>query len=189
MNRVKNPRTSRRLTAWAVSLCLLGVGIGAWAYATEGNLLDPVRGVFSIKAQDPFDGHKWHAIEQTWPGTIVFKAADKSVVLSPLGAPQIKGTYSYEIKRVVGQGLQAAKLIEGTLRMTNTLGQVSESNFKLEDGNKLSLVYTSGQRPEQYSRLTEEEAQNQVERLEQMLRSGDVDGFQLSPALRQSLNN
>lgn len=173
-------RKRRPLVAALASMAALvaiGAAITLHPKGQELAWLDPIRSAFAIAEYDPFEEHAWHAMGSTWPGTIKFNGKDKTVLLSPMGAPEINGTYSYEIKHASSRNLRAAKLIEGTLRMTNTIGQVSESNFRMEDGSRLLLSYTSGQRPEEYARLSGQDVANQKAQLERMLKEGKVKPF------------
>lgn len=137
--------------------------------------------------QDPFSLHEWHAIDQTWPGTVKFTSLDKRVVLSPMGSPEIKGRYRYEIRHSSSNNLRAAKVVEGTLIMTSDAGPVSRSSFRIEDGRFLTLTYDSGQRPEKYQRLTPREVQAQKKLLQDQLIHGKTKPLTLPPGLRQHI--
>jgi hypothetical protein len=70
-----------------------------------------------------------------------------------------------------------AKVVEGSLKMTNTLGQTSASTFRIEatdKGRVLRLTYTSGQRPENYILMSEADETQERARLDRMLRSGEL---------------
>lgn len=114
-----------------------------------------------VKVVDPFDLHSWHATGSTWPGSIEFDAKTKSVVLRPVGAQEIKATYSFEIKHASSVNLAAAKTIKGELSMVNENGQKSDSEFQIQDGKYLTLIYKTGQRPEEYVRMNEKDAAEQ----------------------------
>lgn len=117
--------------------------------------------------KDPFAGDTWHAVEGTWPGTLVFVADKNAVTLSPVGATPMKATYSYTVKP------SSTGVVEGTLRMTNTAKQVSDSTFRIE-GKKLTLMYADGQRPEQYVRMTAQEEEAEKARLQKMISEGRI---------------
>lgn len=124
-----------------------------------------------IKLQkDPLAGDVWHADAQagTWPGTLVFDAAKKSVTLAPVGASPMDATYSYTVKPS-----STGKVVEGTLRMTNSAKQVSNSTFRIE-GKVLTLMYASGQRPETYVRMTPQEEAAEMARLKKMISEGRI---------------
>lgn len=118
---------------------------------------------------DPFAKDTWHAVDQTWPGTIKFDTKSRKVVLEPVGAPAINATYSYTVKRPFGVG---NKVATGTLKMTNTQGQVSESEFKLEDNKYLTLTYKGGPTPERYVCMSKAEEEAERARLEKAMKSG-----------------
>lgn len=124
-----------------------------------------------IKLQkDPLAGDVWHADAQagTWPGTLTFDAKKKSVTLAPVGATAMEATYSYTVKPS-----STEKVIEGTLRMTNSAKQVSNSTFRIQ-GKVLTLMYASGQRPETYVRMTPQEEAAEMARLQKMISEGRI---------------
>ncbi len=146
------------------------VGVLAAGYALAQRLTPP--------SGDPFataGAASWHAIDQTWPGTMRFDGAKKTIELAPLGAPKIEGTYTFKVKNASSNRLELAKLVEGDLRMVNTLGQVSSSQFRIETserGRTMHLTYLTGQRPEDYVLLSEEGAQKERAHLQRLLQSG-----------------
>lgn len=122
----------------------------------------------SASQKDPFAGDTWHAMQGTWPGTIVFESGTKEVTLSPVGAAPMKATYTYTVKPS-----SSDKVIEGTLRMTNTNKQVSNSTFHIE-GKNLTLVYEGDAHPEHYVRMTPKEEEAEIARLQKMVSEGRV---------------
>lgn len=129
----------------------------------------PVKSVIKFQ-KDPLAGDVWHADAQagTWPGTLAFDSAKKSVTLAPVGASAMEATYSYTVKPS-----STDKVVEGTLRMTNSAKQVSTSTFRIE-GKVLTLMYASGQRPETYVRMTPQEEAAEVARLQKMISEGRI---------------
>lgn len=124
-----------------------------------------------IKLQkDPLAGDTWHADTPagTWPGTLVFDAAKKKVTLSPVGATPMDAAYAYTVKPS-----SSAKVVEGTLRMTNSAKQVSNSTFRIQ-GKVLTLMYANGQRSETYVRMTPKEEAAEVARLKKMISEGRI---------------
>lgn len=117
---------------------------------------------------DPLAGDTWHAVNSTWPGTILFDAAKKAVTLTPVGATPMQATYTYTVKPS-----STDKVVEGTLRMTNTAKQVSESTFRIE-GKELTLTFAGGPRPEQYVRMTPKEEEAEKARLQKMISEGRI---------------
>lgn len=121
-------------------------------------------------AQDPFAGQTWHAVTPSWPGTIQFDGAKHTVKLTPLGAPEIEAKYTYTVESAkTGSN---PKVLEGTLRMTNTAGQVSDSRFRIENAKNLAMTFPSGQRAETYVRMTPAEEAAEKARLEKMISEG-----------------
>ncbi|HDR9103366.1 hypothetical protein P5X00_37060 [Paraburkholderia sp. A2RO-4L] len=118
--------------------------------------------------KDPFAGDTWHAMQGTWPGTIVFESGTNEVTLSPVGAAPMKATYTYTVKPS-----SSDKVVEGTLRMTNTAKQVSNSTFHIE-GKNLTLVYEGDAHPEHYVRMTPKEEEAEIARLQKMVSEGRV---------------
>lgn len=121
-------------------------------------------------AADLFAGDTWHAISPSWPGTLKFNAKTKEVKLEPVGAATIEAKYTY----TVNPPKLGAKstVVEGTLRMTNAAGQVSVSQFRIENNKTLSLTFQAGQRPETYVRMTPAEEAAEVARLKKALEEG-----------------
>lgn len=119
---------------------------------------------------DPFAGDTWHAITPSWPGTLKFNAKTKAVKLEPVGSATIEAKYTY----TVNPPKLGAKstVVEGTLRMTNAAGQVSVSQFRIENNKTLSLTFQAGQRPETYVRMTPAEEAAEVARLKKALEKG-----------------
>lgn len=119
---------------------------------------------------DPLAGDTWHADAQagTWPGTLVFDAAKKSVTLAPVGASPMQASYTYTVKPSL-----TANVVEGTLRMTNSAKQTSDSTFRI-NGKVLTLMYSNGQRPETYVRMTTKEEDAEKARLQKMISEGRV---------------
>jgi len=117
---------------------------------------------------DPLAGDTWHAVDGTWPGTLVFDAAKKSVTLSPVGATPMQASYTYTVKPSM-----VSKAVDGTLRMTNSAQQVSQSTFHIE-GTKLTLSFANGQRPEVYVRMTPKEEEAEKARLQKMISEGRI---------------
>lgn len=124
--------------------------------------------VIALKVQDPLAGDAWHAVQSSWPGTLVFDSAKKIVTLAPVGANPMSATYSYTVKPAA-----ADKAVEGTLRMTNTEKQVSDSSFRIE-GKSLVLIFANGQRVEQYVRMTPKEEAAEKAKLEKLISEGRI---------------
>lgn len=121
-------------------------------------------------APDLFAGDVWHAISPSWPGTLKFDAKTKVVKLEPVGAATIEAKYTYTVNppKLGTKG----SAVEGTLRMTNAAGQVSVSQFRIENNKTLSLTFQAGQRPETYVRMTPAEEAAEVARLKKALAEG-----------------
>lgn len=145
---------------------------GILSAAATAAPVPPVKASAPVHAKatqvDPLAGDTWHADAGTWPGTLVFDGAKKTVVLSPTGASPMEATYTYTVKPS-----STNKVVEGTLRMTNSVKQVSESTFHIE-GKTLTLMYTNGQRPEQYVRMSPKEEEAQRARLQKMISEGRI---------------
>jgi len=143
--------------------------MAAPASAPAAKSAAPVASVIKLQ-KDPLAGDVWHADAQagTWPGTLSFDSAKKSVTLAPVGASPMDATYTYTVKPSAN-----AKVVEGTLRMTNSAKQVSNSTFRIE-GKVLTLMYASGQRPETYVRMTPQEEAAEMARLQKMISEGRI---------------
>lgn len=126
--------------------------------------------------KDPLAGDSWHAVTPSWPGTLVFDAKTKKVVLAPVGAEPMEATYSYTIKPATGAGKNQA-IVEGTLRMTNKEGQVSDSTFSIKNSKDLTLQFAGVQNQEKYVRLSAKEQAAEQERLRKMILEGRVKPF------------
>lgn len=128
----------------------------------------PASVVLKAQQADPLAGDTWHALNGTWPGTIVFDHAKKTVTLAPVGATPMQATYTYTVKPSTNENI-----VEGTLRMTNSANQVSDSTFRIE-GKALTLAFASGQRPEQYVRMSPKEEAAEKARLQKMISEGRI---------------
>lgn len=165
-----NKRATRKPVlsgAWAFALtAALGLAVlGSPAQAAE-----PVKaGVARASLKDPLAGDTWHAVDSTWPGTIVFDGAKKAVTLAPIGATPMEATYSYTVKPT-----SAKNVVEGTLRMTNSAKQVSESTFRITDGKNMTLTFKGGPRAEQYVRMTPKEEEAEKAKLQKMISEGRI---------------
>lgn len=126
--------------------------------------------------KDPFAGDSWHAVTPSWPGTLVFDAKTKKVVLSPVGAAPMEATYSYTIKPATSAGKSQSQ-VEGTLKMTNKEGQVSESTFTIKNSKDLTLQFAGVQNQEKYVRMNAKEQAEEQERLRKMILEGRVKPF------------
>jgi hypothetical protein len=137
-----NIRLLATVAVVAFSLCA-----GSSVYAA-----DPVPAKKSVSAKsqvDPLPGDIWHAINGTWPGTIVFDAKTKKVVLTPVGAQAIEA--KYELTKLERKGIEQ----HGALKMVSLDGkQVVTATFVLKGRKDLSLRYASGQRDETYVRMS-----------------------------------
>lgn len=126
---------------------------------------------------DPFAGDTWHAVKGSWPGTIEFDGKTKKVVLSPVGSDVIQATYSYTVKptnsAAVKSRVKAKKFVAGTLKMRNTLGQVSLSEFTIE-GKELTLRMQGGMQIEHYLRMTKAEEKAELLRIEKLVSEGKL---------------
>jgi len=152
-----------------VALVSTVVGAQAAAPATKPAAAPtPVLG--KIVQKDPLAGDTWHgdASAGTWPGTLVFDGSKKAVTLAPVGATPMEATYTYTVKPS-----STNQVVEGTLRMTNSAKQVSDSTFHIE-GKKLTLIFAGGQRPEQYVRMTPKEEEAEKARLQKMISEGRI---------------
>lgn len=153
-------------------LAMLTVALCASASASAAPSTPAVKPAASVlkTQQDPLAGDTWHADANagTWPGTLVFDGAKKHVTLSPVGAQPMDATYTYTVKPSM-----SANVVEGTLRMTNSAKQVSDSTFRIQ-GKVLTLMYASGQRPETYVRMTPKEEEAEKARLKKMISEGRI---------------
>lgn len=149
------------------------VSTGALAASAAPAPKEKVASVVAVKEQkDPLAGDTWHAItaglNSSWPGTLVFDGAKKKVTLAPVGVAPMEATYTYTVKPS-----SSDKVVEGTLRMTNTAKQVSDSTFRIE-GKTLTLMFGNGQRPEQYVRMTPKEEAAEKAKLEKLISEGRI---------------
>lgn len=155
----------------ALTACIGSAVAGATPVAGAASQgAKPVSKSVIALGKDPLAGDTWHADTPngTWPGTLVFDAAKKKVALTPVGAPPMEASYSYTVKPSA-----TASVIEGTLRMTNTAKQVSNSTFRIQ-GKVLTLMYANGQRPETYVRMTPKEEAAEMARLKKMISEGRI---------------
>lgn len=143
--------------------CSLVFGVAAAAQAADAPKVAATKQAVAKSSADPLSGDVWHAMGGTWPGTIVFNATTKKVVLTPVGADAIEA--SYVLSNLVVKG----KATTGNLRMTNAVGQVVEATFKLSDAKNMNLRFAAGQRDETYVRLTPAEEEAEKARLVRML--------------------
>lgn len=129
----------------------------------------------SKSAPDPFAGDTWHAVEGSWPGTIQFDAKTHKVVLQPMGSAAIHATYAYTITSPAKNKPRKNAVTEGVLTMTNTAGQVSRSDYRL-DGRQLLLVFKDmpGAPVERYTRMTKAEEEAEKQRIQKLLREGKL---------------
>ena len=168
-------KASKAMLTVAIT-ALLSVSASASASSTAvtaaaASASKPATPASVIKLQkDPLAGDTWHADTPagTWPGTLVFDAAKKNVTLSPVGATPMEASYTYTVKPS-----SSANVVEGTLRMTNSAKQVSNSTFRIQ-GKVLTLMYANGQRPETYVRMTPKEEAAEVARLKKMIAEGRI---------------
>lgn len=127
---------------------------------------------------DPFAGDTWHAMEGSWPGSIKFDGKEKKVVLEPLGSEPIHASYAYTLKPVPNAKRSDKKavsaVVEGKLTMTTADGQVSQSDFQMENAKILTLTFAAGQKPERYQRMTKAEEQAEIEKIKAMAASGKL---------------
>lgn len=171
--RNKQPAFVNGAQALVLTLGIISAAIGTNAVAATGTPTMPKGPVTSVSpgvTKDPLAGDTWHADTPagTWPGTLVFNASKKNVTLSPVGATPMDASYTYTVKPSSN-----AKLIEGTLRMTNSAKQVSDSTFRIQ-GKILTLTYGQGQRPETYVRMTPQEEAADKARLEKLISEGRI---------------
>ena len=152
-----------------VALCASVNALAAPATPTAKPAPAPTSTIAKVQ-KDPLAGDTWHADAQagTWPGTLVFDSVKKSVTLAPVGAQPMDAGYTYTVKPSL-----TANVIEGTLRMTNSAKQVSESTFRIH-GKVLTLMYANGQRPETYVRMTPKEEEAEKARLQKMISEGRI---------------
>lgn len=120
--------------------------------------------------RDPFAGGTWHAVKGSWPGTMVFDAKTKSMVLEPVGSAQMKGTYTYKL---VKQAKPTKGVVDGTLVMTLATGQSSEAMFHIEKGTQLELIYATDGQSEHYQLMTAKEEAAATKKLEDHLKSSE----------------
>lgn len=157
----------------ALAVLAAVVSTGALAASATPAPKEKVASVVAVKEhKDPLAGDTWHAItaglNSSWPGTLVFNGAKKTVTLAPVGVAPIEATYTYTVKPS-----SSDKVVEGTLRMTNTAKQVSDSTFRIE-GKTLTLMFGNGQRPEQYVRMTPKEEEAEKAKLEKLISEGRI---------------
>lgn len=133
-------------------------------------------------AKDPFATDTWHAGPGMWPGTIKFDSKTKSVVLTPVGGGTMEAKYSFKMEPVSAAEKKVGDTA-GTLLMTNSLGQVSESTFRVE-GKSLTLKFKGDQRVEQYIRMSPQEEQADIARLKKMIMEGKVKPLKPLPPLQ-----
>ena len=155
---------SRRGGALVVAAFLGTAALAASSIAAETQ----PKVVASVEQKDPLTGDTWHAVDSTWPGTLVFDAENKTVALTPVGATPMEASYTYTVKPSTSKDV-----VEGTLRMTNTAGQVSDATFRV-DGKKLTLSYAAGQRPEQFVRMSPKEEEAEMARLNKLISEGRI---------------
>lgn len=118
---------------------------------------------------DPFEGQVWHAIEQSWPGTLKFDSKSRKVELQPLGSTPISATYRYTKKTETIGGRPA---LTGTLEMKSSQGEVSKATYRME-GRRLTLIYPGGNiRDETYLRMTPTEEAAEILRIQKLLTEG-----------------
>lgn len=130
----------------------------------------------SVKA-DPLQGDTWHAVNGTWPGTLVFDGKAKRVDLTPVGAQAIRATY--EITKLDKKGAES----KGSLRMVSADGkQVVTAAFTLTGTKQLTLRYSEGQRDEQYERMTAAEEEAEKARFKRLLEEKQKGVTPLFPA-------
>lgn len=136
---------ARRLGAsFTLAAVVFGLG-GSIAQAADAPAKKTA--VASVKA-DPLKGDVWHAINGTWPGTLVFDGKTKKVVLTPVGAQAIQATY--EVTKLEKKGAET----NGALNMTSADGkQIVTATFTLKDNKNMSLRFANGQRDETYVRM------------------------------------
>ncbi len=145
-------------------VAVLALGAGSLPVTAK----EAVPSVVALKSsKDPLAGDVWHAVNSSWPGTIVFNSTKKSVTLTPVGAAPMEASYTLTVSP------SKDKAILGTLRMTNAANQVSESTFRIE-GKTLVLSFAGGQRTEQYVRMTPQEEAAEKARLEKMISEGRI---------------
>ncbi|MEX3983625.1 hypothetical protein AB4Y45_32105 [Paraburkholderia sp. EG287A] len=124
-----------------------------------------------VAMDDLFANDTWHAVSPSWPGTLKFDGKTHKVVLSPYGADVIQATYSYTVNP---PGPGATTVREGTLHMTNTAGQVSDSKFRIENGKELKLTFQGDVRPESYVRMTPAEESAEMGRIRTLMAQGKL---------------
>lgn len=120
--------------------------------------------------KDPFARDTWHAVNSSWPGTLKFDGATKKVKLEPVGANPMEAKYTYTVKP---SSAKDKAVTEGTLTMTNELGQVSESDYRIK-GKELTLSFRNGQPVETYVRMSPAEEKAEIQKLEQLIREGRI---------------
>lgn len=140
--------------------------------ASQAKAPVPAQDEKKVVSADLFSDGTWHAVSPSWPGTFKFDDKTHKVVLSPLGASVIEAKYSYTVQPAA----LGAHVVEGTLRMTNAAGQVSVSQFRLEDGKNLALTFQGegDVRPESYVRMTPAEESAEVARIRTLIAQGKL---------------
>lgn len=130
---------------------------------------------------DPFIGGTWHAVGQTWPGTMSFDAVKKEIVLIPIGVQTMTSTYDFKLdkkKQAVPRPKEpdsvVAKTLEGTLKLTNKDGRTVSAKFQIVDEVQLNLVFEEGQRQEHYILMTPEEEELERQRINQLAAEGKL---------------
>lgn len=124
-------------------------------------------------AKDLFAGDVWHAMSPAWPGTLTFDGKAKKVTLAPMGAPTIVATYTYTLEQKTASE-KSGNEVRGTLTMTSSKGEVSQSRFSMRDRRNLSLEFKEGQRSEQYVRMSPAEEEAERVRIQKLFNDGKL---------------
>ncbi|GBG14504.1 uncharacterized protein NMK_2103 [Novimethylophilus kurashikiensis] len=150
-----HPKTSLRAKAFIALLLTFGL-----------------TGMVAAADTDPLAGDAWHAVKGSWPGTIKFDGKSKKVLLEPYGSEAINASYSYTLAPADSFAAKSGNKA-GTLVMTNTLGQVSKAEFRIE-GKELTLSFPSGFQAEHYKRMTKAEEDAEIHRIEKLMAEGKL---------------
>lgn len=136
----------------------------------------PAHAAEQARAQDPFANGTWHAVKGSWPGTLNFDTKTRKVVLQPMGSSAIHATYAYTVKSPASQHRNPPRVAarEGVLTMTNTLGQVSQADYRIEQDKQLTLSFKSsaGAQVEHYLRMSPAEEEAEKQRIQKMMAEG-----------------
>lgn len=130
---------------------------------------------------DPFIGGTWHAVGQTWPGTMAFDSEKKEIVMIPVGAQAMTSKYEFKLEKKGKQDKSAKepapdaeKTLAGTLKLTNKDGRAVTAKFTIIDEVQMNLVFEEGQRQENYLLMTPEDEETERQRINKLAAEGKL---------------